>query len=101
YADARDLHRCPTRRSSDLGPPKRETPAPGRGKPALPARRWGSPSADEDGPSRPPLHKSLPGLVPQGRIRSVWDFQESGLIRWWRSEEHTSELQSRENLVCR
>src|SRR5690606_41502946 len=25
----------------------------------------------------------------------------SELSAWWRSEEHTSELQSRENLVCR
>src|SRR2546430_7649686 len=60
------------------------------------------------------------GFVGQthGRIRSVvdrWDIHTSGwsrscswflfLIRWYRgnlrSEEHTSELQSQSNLVCR
>src|SRR5690606_40796504 len=28
-------------------------------------------------------------------------FDEEGITVWGRSEEHTSELQSRENLVCR
>src|SRR5690606_41628731 len=36
-----------------------------------------------------------------GRRRDVDDRPAATLAQEWRSEEHTSELQSRENLVCR
>src|SRR5690606_39467109 len=61
YADPRDLHSFPTRRSSDLTSSQVQR-----------TRR---------GCRYPPAGLSLPALP--------------------RSEEHTSELQSRENLVCR
>src|SRR5690606_39867822 len=80
----RDLHSFPTRRSSDLPSP---APAPRGRRSPTPSRRparW-RPStrrpAPTPGPSAPP-----PPAVPRRRGRS---------------EEHTSELQSRENLVCR
>src|SRR5690606_40875782 len=55
----------------------------------------------------------LPGWVPPRWIMELRDFYHvTNLAEWWqredvvwqkslRSEEHTSELQSRENLVCR
>src|SRR5436309_11526996 len=69
----RTLHSFPTRRSSDLAPSGR------------PVRREQHPSRPRRGPHRRALYRKSPprgGRVP-------------------RSEEHTSELQSRENLVCR
>src|SRR5690606_40747709 len=51
-------------------------------------------------------HRSAESLVPardllRGKRQSAR--QAGGVPAWWsrRSEEHTSELQSRENLVCR
>src|SRR5690606_41274889 len=66
-----DLHSFPTRRSSDLAPAAAAPPASG-----APAAVGGARRARREASS-------------QGRG------EES------RSEEHTSELQSRENLVCR
>src|SRR5690606_41260755 len=66
-----DLHSFPTRRSSDL--PRRPTPPCTRRIPS------------------PPRDAGAPGHPRQPRA--------PGCLR--RSEEHTSELQSRENLVCR
>src|SRR5690606_40319624 len=60
-----------------------------------PADRWASPRLDLQG-----LHRRRRaegrhlGGLPVGR-------HEDQGPRHWRSEEHTSELQSRENLVCR
>src|SRR5690606_41837964 len=78
-----DLHSFPTRRSSDLGkvskrisnslPPNNVVPLP------LPIISTGFPLAIN----------SIPCRVKSARSKFV------------RSEEHTSELQSRENLVCR
>src|SRR5690606_40672700 len=73
YGLLRHLHSFPTRRSSDL--PYRR----------VPVLRWLSPTgygraADRHG-ARPRHHVPRPARA--------------------RSEEHTSELQSRENLVCR
>src|SRR5690606_41318734 len=89
----RDLHSFPTRRSSDLG--VRST-------------------ADHCGFSRSPCPEapSAPGCMLGRPARNTTGHRESLLreeaqvererkgIRA-RSEEHTSELQSRENLVCR
>src|SRR5690606_41398890 len=79
-ASPRHLHSFPTRRSSDL---RRRAAGPIAGKP--PTRRW------QCGANRPisalmPTATILPPLAPFAAVRS---------------EEHTSELQSRENLVCR
>src|SRR5690606_41797357 len=81
YGDHRDLHSFPTRRSSDLA----------RRRARRPRHRDGGLSrcGGEDlrhRLARGPCRKALPGAS-RGRRR--------------RSEEHTSELQSRENLVCR
>src|SRR5690606_41753780 len=83
YGRPRDLHSFPTRRSSDL---HRTGSWP---VPPLPystiARRWELPRNRSRGCRRADKH---PGLFPHPHRTS-------------RSEEHTSELQSRENLVCR
>src|SRR5690606_41597783 len=39
--------------------------------------------------------------VAQPLLRSVFRAERHGVLQQHRSEEHTSELQSRENLVCR
>src|SRR5690606_39465187 len=71
YADHRDLHSFPTRRSSDL----------------------------QLGRTEPPHRLGLDGILSYKGVRfaTTWEYR-SGHSR---SEEHTSELQSRENLVCR
>src|SRR5690606_41293263 len=85
YAPARQLHSFPTRRSSDLS---RSTPRSGGDREKLQGVDgnrlwWRAPRIQRQTERR---HHALP-------IRGL-RFQR-------RSEEHTSELQSRENLVCR
>src|SRR5690606_41545820 len=71
YADHRDLHSFPTRRSSDLRFRFRAPP-------------------------------EATAITPQQRRAAFGSRSASRLCGWFRrSEEHTSELQSRENLVCR
>src|SRR5690606_40080641 len=86
YADHRALHSFPTRRSSDLpgsSPSSSRSAQASRGARSRSRRRaWPSPAPRRDlrpAQARPPS-ADAPVL---------------------RSEEHTSELQSRENLVCR
>src|SRR5438874_6435860 len=74
YVDHRDLHSFPTRRSSDL----HEAPTCSCGL-------W-------ETPLRPPRPSTC-----SPSMRSPW--RRMGAP--WRSEEHTSELQSRRDLVCR
>src|SRR5690606_11974114 len=96
--DCRRLHSFPTRRSSDLAAgPRRRRPVPDPGwarrrRPGPLGRRH----AAADRPRRRPPRRR-PALVrrPPGGPAVV----VAGPDR--RSEEHTSELQSRENLVCR
>src|SRR5690625_5895528 len=71
------LHSFPTRRSSDL---------PTRGGPGLPERGGVPAGAGHTADDQPGAPSGSP-LRPRGRPR--------------RSEEHTSELQSRGHLVCR
>src|SRR5690606_39469226 len=91
---------CPTRRSSDLAPARRTVPA-------RPEGPWARPRPeDREGPPRPegwwarapPADQEAPAR-PEGRegraARAVLPDRPDP-----RSEEHTSELQSRENLVC-
>src|SRR5690606_40369065 len=80
----------PTRRSSDLDP------EPG-GSSGGRAQRPGSDrdDADDDG-----CREGVPGLVEEQVGEPAAARGQGGELRL-RSEEHTSELQSRENLVCR
>src|SRR5690606_40600795 len=84
-ADHRHLHSCPTRRSSDLGPEGRERQeqlvlaARAAGMRVVGPNCLGVANTDP----RVSLNATLSPHLPP------------------RSEEHTSELQSRENLVCR
>src|SRR5690606_41185763 len=84
YAAHRHLHSFPTRRSSDLAEGDRAADGAGAGEPGAvqrPADRGG----EGTGPAgRRPAQPGADGAADRGR-----------------SEEHTSELQSRENLVCR
>src|SRR5436309_12125530 len=79
YGNHRDLHSFPTRRSSDLRPPGREAEA-----------------AQE----RPRAGRRLHVFAGRVRLREAHPSELPERARD-RSEEHTSELQSRENLVCR
>src|SRR5690606_41237460 len=97
YGAAGDLPPFPTRRSSDLTPPA-----------------CGHTGLSYLAAIRPTLSISL---SPPRRHASTWTTSSApdsmnclNTIRFWqcspeatptRSEEHTSELQSRENLVCR
>src|SRR5438067_3843640 len=88
YGHPRDLHSFPTRRSSDLSKPPMPTIAYERG-----------------------LHELGDGLYAYLQPDGGWGWSNAGLITaegtsllvdtLFRSEEHTSELQSRFDLVCR
>src|SRR5690606_41532181 len=87
-----DLHSCPTRRSSDLD-------AQASFLPLVAAN-----AETQAEPRRPPMRSSRPSRKPKAGGRSTP--AHSGIPSCAghsvaRSEEHTSELQSRENLVCR
>src|SRR5690606_39904514 len=89
------LHSLPTRRSSDLG----SSPA-NRRRPALSSAGMcsftGTPAASASSARSSGLRSNVgyDGVHP---MREAWA-RTSAVLR---SEEHTSELQSRENLVCR
>src|SRR5690606_41877870 len=88
HATLRVLHSFPTRRSSDLS----------RSKWCSHHRYALAPTTRR--PSRAPI-----ALASRARSRWAYHRRSSGLrssrAAGRRSEEHTSELQSRENLVCR
>src|SRR5690606_40770790 len=86
-ADRRDLPSFPTRRSSDLGDPARE-----RARRREQQRR--RPETDRIRRLEPVEERPDHG-PPEQHSAHAQDQTEP------RSEEHTSELQSRENLVCR
>src|SRR5947208_7779642 len=58
---------------------------------------------------RPPAHVRDVDRLVDIRVRTYPDYVDlrdqtrsfSGVAGWWRSEEHTSELQSPDHLVCR
>src|SRR5690606_41953336 len=84
------LHSFPTRRSSDLERPPRGTGrahSPARGAHVGGGARRRGPRAGARRPPRRPDRRARPRLRAGAAVP--------------RSEEHTSELQSRENLVCR
>src|SRR5262249_56306444 len=88
-----DLPSFPTRRSSDLPPTSADVP------PACPRRR------EAPGMLRPPAALRTPGSGWKHRgfpaCGSALRSGSWGCLHRERSEEHTSELQSLTNLVCR
>src|SRR5690606_41759711 len=86
----RDLHSFPTRRSSDLGDGLFQSarPRPYHVVDAARSRRGGRATGARYAGTR--------GRLARGAARNVHPHPRAS-----RSEEHTSELQSRENLVCR
>src|SRR5687768_17886954 len=84
--DHRDLHSFPTRRSSDLS-----------GKRAITAM----PTASGSTRTRPGSSHAPPGRLAASRESLRSSTPKSIPANWIRSEEHTSELQSRLHLVCR
>src|SRR5206468_13005281 len=92
YGHPRDLHSFPTRRSSDLKVDEVWTLSPGE--------------AGELEPALDPASPLLASPVDARRIRDLSateterSFAPRDLLAG-RSEEHTSELQSRSDLVCR
>src|SRR5690606_42049117 len=97
YGDSRDLHSFPTRRSSDLGGIGR------RGIGGSPATLAVPSAAGEVVlPERMVLWPHMVPVAPMHQVRgSRTGGQPFDVGVDIRSEEHTSELQSRENLVCR
>src|SRR5690606_41687916 len=89
YADHRDLRSFPTRRSSDLGGEEVGVVLVGRGFPV----RLGDLGRVADAIEELHADGDLPHRGGEG------DAVRGSAVA--RSEEHTSELQSRENLVCR
>src|SRR5207253_9084115 len=97
----RDLHSFPTRRSSDLELAE-------AGYEALKTLPYYNHFFKTTNPWTVELAAKLARLLPNGHEHIL--FANSGseandsalkLIRYYRSEEHTSELQSRGHLVCR
>src|SRR5690606_39898711 len=87
----RDLHSFPTRRSSDLNP--------------WPSSDWAAFVSERGFPAALLLAFALIGIGARAmrRLVGAGDADEAlgAAVLLARSEEHTSELQSRENLVCR
>src|SRR5690606_39933116 len=93
------LHSFPTRRSSDLICCKTIIGCGAPNKQGTEATHGAALGEEEVDAARKQLDWPYePFVIPQ-EIRRGWDARERGGER--RSEEHTSELQSRENLVCR
>src|SRR5690606_41834977 len=92
----RDLRSFPTRRSSDLKLKPCRYPAPTSGTPAKP-KAAAPPGGSTAGAAKAPkLARRSASAAADGS--EVCAGASAGQVR---SEEHTSELQSREKLVCR
>src|SRR5690606_41939573 len=93
--EPRDLRSCPTRRSSDLSPAASTVCGPVKRASAQYGVILGDAATRASIPAR--LFPTTSSLRATTAGRSIWTSPA-----WTpRSEEHTSELQSRENLVCR
>src|SRR5690349_23190046 len=88
YGDHRDLHSFPIRRSSDLA--RIPFSHNGSAEPLPPLR-----------PSRGRNQSLQDEALLEPSLRSSGSYYPPGPPRSYRSEEHTSELQSRRDLVCR
>src|SRR5690606_39691407 len=100
YCRPRDLHSFPTRRSSDLV--RLLCICPGfveRELPGIP-REWAGESRRQAETIRRFLEKQAASLAERDVKVSLECYAAFPALHG-RSEEHTSELQSRENLVCR
>src|SRR5690606_42143813 len=86
YADHRDLHSFPTRRSSDLDGVFR-------------TQLRQDPTGQLLAQLNAPLVKTV--NIPDYALHEYFMLVKRDQASQGRSEEHTSELQSRENLVCR
>src|SRR5690606_41555890 len=94
-------HAAPTLIPCPPLPPPRPTPRPSlfpyttlfRSKPKEAATEFSK--ALQAGPRQPGPYVAL------GELYRKWDYTDEAIKVTSRSEEHTSELQSRENLVCR
>src|SRR5690606_42079922 len=100
YCPARGVRSSPRRRSSDLARGPGARPGARLVAQRVGSRLGGAVGADDRGSAVPvveidALVRVLPGL----RGEELAQGGERGALL--RSEEHTSELQSRENLVCR
>src|SRR5204862_5783007 len=94
YRVPRDLPSFPTRRSSDL-----PRPSPGASRIAIRTKRRARRTASGRSHS-----SASPQAMAEESVQPVpWVLSVSmrGLLHSIRSEEHTSELQSRRDLVCR
>src|SRR5690606_40936078 len=92
YSGHRHLPSFPTRRSSDLGYPSADISGVFSGLArGVSTRRKVSPDYSRTARRVRGYSRVLGGIAVSGSVRATYG----------RSEEHTSELQSRENLVCR
>src|SRR5690606_41130192 len=98
--DLRDLHSFPTRRSSDLGETtmKRHLFHFVMALTLLLGSAVHLASAQDVGLKVVTLENASVYQAPDGTGESIGTLASNTVVR---SEEHTSELQSRENLVCR
>src|SRR5690606_39915799 len=90
------LHAFPTRRSSDLGGSPDDA-ACGRPAPVWSVRTPEYSARHTAAGNAPDARRSAPAPALHNHAATAWSAR-TGVPR---SEEHTSELQSRENLVCR
>src|SRR5207249_6403351 len=98
YGYIRDLHSFPTRRSSDLESTEVETVV--LDVDSAPARTWHVP-AFLSMMSRESMSRRKPLIAGAVAVAVILSVAAIGVPAGWRSEEHTSELQSRFELVCR
>src|SRR5205814_10689230 len=89
------LHALPTRRSSDLIPPPRSYR---HRRDRLIGQKPGLPRAPKPGHQSSEIASSLLAESPKLRFSGA---KTSCNLRRYRSEEHTSELQSLRHIVCR
>src|SRR5690606_41643306 len=95
------IRACPTRRSSDLAAAARGVVTVLRDDAVQEVIEQVLVRKLMERPVGPPLGKVLQGVLADGAHHRMVDLICDRAYDWVRSEEHTSELQSRENLVCR
>src|SRR5690606_41713909 len=94
YLHHRDLHSFPTRRSSDLVESMDYSKLYINGQ-------WVESNSKDFIEVENPANREIIGRVPRANKADVDYAVKAAKEAFERSEEHTSELQSRENLVCR